>query len=47
MKEYPGGGRNTREKYSGYKLANAGITTGNSFGRLEGRFRCLRKAIHI
>ena len=47
MKEYPGEGRNTREKYFGYKLANGGITTGNSFGRLKGRFGCLRKAIDI
>ena len=47
MKENPGGGGNTREKYFVYKLANAKITTGNSFGRLEGRFGCLRKAIDI
>ena len=47
MKEYPGGGRNSREKYFDYKLASARITTENSFGRFKGRFRCLRRAMDV
>lgn len=47
MKEYPGGGRNEREKYFGYKLSSARIVIENAFGRLKGRFGCLRRAMDI
>ena len=47
MKEFPGGGKNTREQYFGYRLSSARMVIECSFGRLKARFRALKREMDI
>ena len=47
MKEYAGGGKNVQEQYFEYKLSSARIVIENSFGRLKGRFGCLKRPMDV
>ena len=47
MKEFPKGGKNEREQYLGYRLSSARMVIENAFGRLKGRFGCLRRPMDI
>ena len=41
------GGKNVKEQYYVKKLSNLRIVIGNSFGRLKGRFGCLKHPMDI
>ena len=47
MKEYPKDGKDEREQYFGYRLSSARMVMENAFGRLKGRFGCLRRAMDV
>ena len=47
MKEYPKGGKDEREQYFGYRLSSARMVIENTFGRLKGRFGCLRRPMDV
>ena len=47
MKEFSGGGKNDRERFFSYKLSSSRIVIENAFGRLKGRFGCLKRAVDI
>ena len=47
MKEYPKGEKDEREQYFGNRLSSAGMVIENGFGRLKGRFGCLRRPIKM
>lgn len=47
MTEYSGGGSNTQEQFYGYRLSSARMVIECSFGRLKGRFACLRGNVDI
>ena len=47
MKEYPKGEKDEREHYFGNRLSSAGMVIENAFGRLKGRFGCLRRPMKM
>ena len=47
MKEYPAGGSTVSEQLFGYRLCSARMVIECSFGRLKGRFGCLRRPMDI
>ena len=47
MKEYLTGGNGEREQYFGYVLSSALMIIENAFGRLKGRFGCLRRPMDV
>ena len=47
MKEYPKGGKDEREQYFGYRLFSACMVIEIAFGRLKGRFGCLRRPMDV
>ena len=47
IKEYPRGGKDGREQYFGYILSSARMVIENTFGRLKGRFGCLRRPMDV
>ena len=47
MKEYPKCWNDEREQYFGHRLSSARMVIENAFGRLKGRFECLRRRIII
>ena len=47
MKEFVNGGSNEKEQFFGLKLSSARMVIGCVFGRLEGRFGCLRREMDI
>lgn len=47
MKEFTGGGKTVAEQFYGYRLSSARMTIECAFGRLKGRFGCLRRNMDI
>ena len=47
MKEYPKSGKDEREQYFDYRLSSAHMVIENAFGRLKGRFGCLRRPMDV
>lgn len=47
MKEFVGGGQTTDEQFYGYRLSSARMAIECAFGRLKGRFGCLRRNMDI
>ena len=47
MKEFSNGGHTMDEQFFGYRLSSARMVIENSFGRLKGRFGCLRRNMDI
>ena len=47
MKEYAARGSNNTERFYGLKLCSARNVIENSFGRLKGRFGCLKRAMDV
>lgn len=47
MKEYVGGGTEVDEQFFGYRLSSARMPIECAFGRLKGRFGCLRRSMDI
>ena len=47
MKEYPKGGKDERKQYFGHRLSSARMVIENAFGRLKGRFGCLRRPMDV
>lgn len=47
MKEFNGGGQNMNEQLFGYRLSSARMVIEWAFGRLKGRFRCLKRQMDI
>lgn len=47
MKEFSAGGRTPQEQYYGYRLSSARMTIECAFGRLKGRFGCLRRVMDV
>jgi hypothetical protein len=47
MKEFVGGGQTMQEQFYGYRLSSARMTIECAFGRLKGRFGCLRRNMDI
>ena len=47
MKEYPKGEKDEREQYYGYRLSSVRMVIENAFGRLKGRFSCLRRSMDV
>ena len=45
MKEYAAGGSNNMERFYGLKLCSARNVIENLFGRLKGRFGCLKRCL--
>ena len=43
MKEFVNGGSNVKEQFLGFKLSSARVVIECTFGRLKGRFGCLRR----
>ena len=47
MKEFANGGKNNDEQFFGYRLSSARMVIEFAFGRLKGRFSCLRRDMEI
>ena len=47
MKEFTGGGNSLDEQFFGYRLSSARMVIECAFGRLKGRFGCLRRDMDI
>ena len=47
MKEFVNGGSNVKEQFLGFKLSSARAVIECAFGRLKGRFGCLRREMDI
>ena len=47
MKEFANGGRNEEEQFFGWRLSSARMVIECAFGRLKGRFGCLRRDMDI
>ena len=47
MKELANGGKNQSEQFYGFRLSSARMVIECSFGRLKGRFGCLRRYMDV